>query len=416
MKNVLFIMPFVPYPLTSGGHQGSFNGMAMLEGTANAYLLVECTESQYKRGEHKLIETALPFVHAIPYILPESRHTLKWYFNAICGKLGLTRKCKSSNNSVQVSDSTLELLHEPIRLFSKDKLAFINKCIEKYNIDIVQSEYFECISLVDSLPANVDKYFLHHELRYVRDELLLTQCKNATEEDRRLLKRRKEKEVELLNKYDVVITVSSIDAEKLKNDCVKTKIVPSFSVVSDAIKCDKVFPVEKCVSFVGPEGHYPNYDGVMWFLENCWEKLLKIDSEYSFKIVGKWTEETKLALSEKYKNLKFLGFVENLGEAIGGSTMVVPIKIGSGIRMKILEAARLNVPVVSTVVGAEGLPLEDGVHAFITDDVDQFIDDIIKLQDETLRKKFVATTNDLIADRYSFDAIKKSRLYIYKDA
>lgn len=406
-------MPFVPYPLTSGGHQGSFNGMAMLDGTASAYLLVDCTESQYKRGEHKLIESALPFVHAIPYIQPESRHTLKWYLRAIGNKLGLLGKYKDNSNE-QVSDSNLDLLHEPIRTFSKDKLAFINKCIQKYNIDIVQSEYFECISLVDYLPSNVDKYFLHHELRYVRDELLLKQCKNATEEDKPLLKNRKEKEIALLNKYDVVITVSSIDAEKLKQDGVNTKIVPSFSVVSDSIKCDRIFPVEKTISFVGPEGHYPNYDGVIWFLENCWERLLQKDSEYYFKIVGKWSEETKRVLSEKYKNVRFLGFVENLGEAIGGSTMVVPIKIGSGIRMKILEAARLNVPVVSTVIGAEGLPLENGMHAFITDDVEQFVDDIIKLQDESLRNKFVDSTNELISDRYSFDAIKKSRLFIYR--
>lgn len=412
MKNVLFIMPFVPYPLTSGGHQGSFNGMAMLEGIANVYILVDCTESQYKRGEYKLIEKALPFVHAVPYILPESRHTLRWYARAILGKLGLKRhKAMSQDNP-----SILELLHEPIRRLSNEKIAFIRQCIDKYNIDIVQSEYFECISVIDSLPDNVKKYFLHHELRYVRDELLFRQCDNATDDDKKLLANRKNMEINFLNKYDVIITVSSIDAEKLKNDGVTTEVVPSFSIVSDAIKYEENMPVEKTISFVGPEGHFPNYEGVIWFLENCWNNLLEKDQDYNFKIVGKWTEDTKIALSEKYKNIHFLGFVENLSKAIGGSTMIVPIKIGSGIRMKILEAARLNIPVVSTIVGAEGLPLENGIHAFITDDAQQFVDDIICLQDKTFRSKFVDSTNELISERYSLNAIKKSRLFLYQDA
>ena len=94
--------------------------------------------------------------------------------------------------------------------------------------------------------------------------------------------------------------------------------------------------------------------------------------------------------------------------------MIVPLKIGSGIRMKILEAAQLEVPVVVTPVGAEGLPVKDGTHAFITDDAETFVDDIFKLQNIELQHELVRNMKEVIEKNYSLAALKENRKALYK--
>ena len=94
--------------------------------------------------------------------------------------------------------------------------------------------------------------------------------------------------------------------------------------------------------------------------------------------------------------------------------MIVPINIGSGIRMKILEGTSRGIPFISTTVGAEGIPVKDGEHCFITDDPDTFVNDIIKLQDTELQIKFVKAANDMVNECYSVKALRKNRLEIYQ--
>jgi glycosyltransferase involved in cell wall biosynthesis len=173
--------------------------------------------------------------------------------------------------------------------------------------------------------------------------------------------------------------------------------------------------IRKVLSYVGPEMHYPNYDGIMWFLENCWPLLQAKDQEYTMQIIGLWSEQTATELAEKYHNkVKCVGFVDDLGEALSGTTMIVPLNIGSGIRMKILEAAQLNVPVVTTSVGGEGLPLKDGENSYVADEPNLFVDDILNLQDKSLREKFVTNLRKEIATKYSLQALKDSRISLYQ--
>ena len=93
--------------------------------------------------------------------------------------------------------------------------------------------------------------------------------------------------------------------------------------------------------------------------------------------------------------------------------MVVPINVGSGIRMKILEAISQGIPVVSTVIGAQGLPLEDQIDCFITDDVQTFVLDILKLKDVDTQQRMVKNAQKKIIKSYSFPNMKTSRLKLY---
>ena len=93
--------------------------------------------------------------------------------------------------------------------------------------------------------------------------------------------------------------------------------------------------------------------------------------------------------------------------------MIVPITIGSGIRMKILEAASRGVPFVTTTVGVEGIPVENGVHCFVADTPGDFFEAVVKLQDTELRRRFAVNANQLVKKCFSVEALRKNRLDIY---
>lgn len=413
MKNVLIIPPFNPYPLVSGGHQGIFNGIAILRDIANVYVYIETTESKHKRGEDKALEIVLPFVHVLPCIEPTSRHTFMWYVNVLWNKISkfIPRR---KETQIYNENKTPQLLFRSIDDIPEHRRQFILDAIQRYQIDIVQVDMMTNIKLVNYLPKDVRKIFIQHEIKFVRDELLLQTMDNITPEQQEQYIQGKQEEIELHNRYDYVVTVSPIDAEKLKEAGVTSTIVPSISVVNHVDNVEGKKPISKILSYVGPEMHYPNYDGVMWFLDNCWPNLMKLDDEYTFQIIGLWSDDTANELLTKYNGkVKCVGFVENLAEALDGTTMIVPLNIGSGIRMKILEAAQMNVPVVTTPVGGEGLPLTDGENCFITNNVDEFVADIIKLQDKVLRDKFVTNIRITIADKYSLQALRDNRKHIY---
>ena len=108
-----------------------------------------------------------------------------------------------------------------------------------------------------------------------------------------------------------------------------------------------------------------------------------------------------------------MGFVENLESAIQNTIMIVPITIGSGIRMKILEASSLGIPFVSTSIGAEGIPIETSKHCLIADNPFDFVEAIIQLKDKEKRFMFTQNAYQLINEKYSLPALRKNRIMLY---
>ncbi len=416
MKNILIIPPFNPYPLVSGGHQAIFNGIAILKDVANVYMITPVTESQYKRGEHNAILAELPFVHVIPFILPESRHNLAWYWKVFKNKLNkyVPKLITSSKVSIPNEETTtLFSINDWIGDTYEEEIKLVQKTINTYHIDIVQCEMIPTLTLCDYIPNSIKKIFVHHELRFVRNELLLKQHQEASKQLLDEVRADRENEIRYLNKYDEVITLSEVDTQKLREAGVTVPICTSFAVVREIPQLHLVVPSRKHIVFIGPEFHAPNREGVMWFLEHCWNNILSDDSSYQFDIIGKWSEETASMLANTYQRVACLGFVDDLRSAMDGATMIVPILVGSGIRMKILESAQWGVPIVTTSVGAEGLPLENEKHVYLADTPDQFVKAIIAFENQDKRKACTQAILTDILPKYSLPALKTNRLNCY---
>lgn len=408
-KNLLFVLPFLPYPLVSGGHQAIYNGIMAVKDNFNIFIAYYVSYG-FDEAAAKAFQNLVPNATLLPM---DTRYKAPNFKARVINKLQrmLAAEAKKCNPTDKNAKYDLWLWSNRPQPAKWEK--FIWDVCSKYQIDIVQVEMPWISSFILSLPDTVKKVYVHHELAFVKhglefkddpDNLYAQTCYKHTLAS----------EINMLNHADHIITLSPIDKQKLEEQGVSTPISASFAVVNTDSQFTPFVSDDRVLTFVGPDDNIPNRVGLRWFLDNCWKSLLSKDSSYRLKVIGKWREENKRAILKDYPEVEFLGFVDNLYETMKGSVMIVPITIGSGIRMKILEAASMGIPFVSTTVGAEGIPVKNGQDCFLTDEPYSFVEDIIKLQDKALRLQFIQNANSMVKEHYSLDALRKNRLEIYE--
>lgn len=407
---ILIIQPFIPYPLNTGGNQAMYNGIKAIYSNTDVYLTFETKNTQEDQENiYRLQEKLGGTVKIIPYIKEEIKenksilkeiHIFLWKIKLfILSFLGYSQNFKQEYKVWQGKYNAKD----------DSRVDFINRIIDKHKINIVQCEMLQTAPYALTLPPKVKKIFVHHEIGFIREELnVISKTKNPEiySEDLEIYKKN---EVEILNKFDCIITLSAIDTKKLKSAGVIVPIETSLAIVKFEPQKKIISEDYKTLTFVGPSCHNPNVVGIKWFLENCWHKLKSIDSEYKLQIIGNWEKVFVQEIKRNYSNIIFKGFVEDLSSTIQNTIMIVPITVGSGIRMKILEACVNGVPVISTSVGAEGLPLIDGEDCLIANTPENFINSILKMKDKNLRMQFIHNSMKKIIELYSFDTLKRNR-------
>lgn len=404
MKNLLVVFPHLIYPLDSGGAQAIFNGIQAVKSHYRVFIVYFEGRKDHHPKEREALANLLEGVTILPYFYSANKlHKIKAAEARLESRiLGNMREWK-------------DLSWANCQLPMEGYMSFVNQVIREKSIDLVQLEMMESLPLVLSIPDSVKKIFVHHELRFVRNELRLKamdapNCFNqATVEMKRIL------EIGMLNRCDGVITLSETDQMKLQEAGVHVPVYSSFAIVQQHQISSQITEKDsRVLSFVGPEYHTPNFQGLLWFINNCWPVLKSKQPDYRLRIVGKWSESTRKDWQNRYDDLEFTGFVEDLAGTLYGTTMIVPILDGSGIRMKILEAASMKVPIVTTSVGCEGLPLKNGESCVIADTSEDFVDGILSLSDDEYRKTVIQEAYQVINNQYSLEALSRNRLSIYQ--
>lgn len=413
-KKILFVLPFLPYPLVSGGHQALFNGVLAVKDDYD----VSIAYPSIKKGAY--IEDKEGFVNRIPNVSLHpfcdinSEFSIIGTIKEVCRKLfGLFR---SKKNCTQLITKTWQETYLPPQ--NTNWICFINNICKKESFDIIQVEMPWMISQIFCLPDDCLKIYVHHELGFVMRQLQLDSLKNTGVLDGLVLPSKKFSdlnEISQLNLYDMVVTLSSVDANKLIKMGVSKPVRASFAVVNASMECENLFSAGKDLSFVGSDTHLPNYRGIVWFLENCWNKIKSQDKNIKLRIIGKWNEDNVEQLKSTYKDVEFLGFVDNLQSALSGTIMIVPILEGSGIRMKILEACSLGIPFVSTSIGAEGIPVINDEHCYLADTASDFVNAILMLQNVEIQQRFSINSSSMIKKSYSLEALRINRHEIYEE-
>ena len=432
-KKILFITPYVPYPLNSGGNQAFFNMVDYLRSRMSVSILLYPRHSSEKRNVNALKEKWPDVTFCLYAPQPEKdggqgprvRHPLylKWLLKA---HASLTRKIRRQQRKVVGQE---ELPRDwvrakstiPMSTFGGLEAGYVNYVaqVARSGFDIVQVEFYEMIALGYVLPEDVETIFVHHELRYVRNanEMRLFQEVNAM--DRLLYDVSRDYERAALCRYKHVITLTEVDRQQLAEFIGRAdRIHVSPAVVSLPEGDNRTFQPATThrLTFVGSEDHYPNLDAVLWFCHEVVPVLRRKGFRFSFQVIGNWHSPYVQALKKNCPELELVGYVEDLHAFQRGSVALVPIRIRAGMRMKIMDAISAGVPFVTTPKGVEGLDFRDGEECLTASDAPAFADAVIRLSDDTeLQERLSARAWKRLGELYDFPQLLRTRMAIYDD-
>jgi glycosyltransferase involved in cell wall biosynthesis len=132
------------------------------------------------------------------------------------------------------------------------------------------------------------------------------------------------------------------------------------------------------IVFSGNMEYHPNIDAVRYFAAEVWPLLRARHPELAWRLVGRNPEA--VAAFTAVPGIQVVGGVSDAVPELARSRIaVVPLRTGSGTRLKILEAWAAGLPVVSTRIGAEGLPVRDGEHLLLADSPGDFVQSVTRL-------------------------------------
>jgi len=214
-------------------------------------------------------------------------------------------------------------------------------------------------------------------------------------------------EADAFRRFDGVIFCSDLDAS------VGRELVPSVrsTVVPNAVDVDAFSPRPelpppdgRTVLFFGALNYFPNVDGILFFLREGWPLLAASHPECRLKIVGQ--HPTREILSFQGPRVEVTGRVDDVRPHLAAAAVtVVPLRIGGGTRLKIVEAMAMARPVVSTRVGAEGLDARHGEHLLLGDDAPGLAAAAGRvLDDPALGRALGQAGRRLVQQRYSWAA------------
>lgn len=242
-------------------------------------------------------------------------------------------------------------------------------------------------------------------------------------------KRVKRYEGWLLRTVDRVLAVTDIDRNLLeealrssngRNDGHEAPI----TVIPIAVDTEKLRPVNRKVGSknivtLGTLHYPPNADGIRWFFNEAFPLVKERVPDATLTIIGKNPPQDFIELAERNPGVvEVTGYVDDLRPYLEQSAlMVVPVRAGGGMRVRILEAFAYAMPVVTTTVGLEGIRGTPDHDVLVADTPVDFADRTIALlQNASLQEKLATNGRELAASRYDWQAVLSAMRPIYEAA
>lgn len=224
----------------------------------------------------------------------------------------------------------------------------------------------------------------------------------------------------MCRRFDRILTVSERDKEELALVCDEKDL---FSVIPNGVDIQYYAPrliqerYRTDLIYLGTMSGYMNVDAIIYFYENILPYIRKEIPDVKLTIAGAKPDKKLLNLAKIDKNVVVTGEVDDMRPYVGGSKVViVPLRIGAGTRLKILEAMAQGKPVVSTSVGCEGLEVTPDKDIIVADDPKEFANRTIDLlRDEGLRLKIGLDGRKLAATKYDWEIIVGKLYSVYEE-
>jgi sugar transferase (PEP-CTERM/EpsH1 system associated) len=217
-------------------------------------------------------------------------------------------------------------------------------------------------------------------------------------------------EEDTLRRFDGILAVSDADRETFARLYPEVAAKPTW-VVRTGVDTEYFVPSGEVAAgphlvFTGSMDWLPNEDAMLYFCHDILPLIREQEPAVTLSIVGRAPTPAVRALAEANR-IHITGRVDDVRPYMDEAAVyIVPLRIGGGTRLKIFEAMAAGKAVVSTTIGAEGLPVVAGEHALIADEPRAFADAVLSLLgDRAERRKLEAAARSLVVEHYDWSAV-----------
>ena len=387
---ILTITNEVPYPLISGAPLRTYNVLRRLADEHEVYLI--CFGSRDEQRED--IAHLLEFCQQVTVVRRKSLKKELW-------RVGIALKA---------------LLHgEPPELrlaFSGELAREIQDLVGQVEFDVVQIEHGSMGMYLEALPERLRRrsVWILHDIDFDKFKRLSLIARRSLDKSRlrvhaTMMRRWQPNQAA---RYGLCVTMSEADRRLLlsANSNLKVEVSPN------GVDTDKYRPLPEASSgsellFIGNMGYTPNADAAAYFCGDILPSIKKAVADAKLWIVGINPGSAVRRLESS--DVSVTGSVADVIPYYQRSRVcVVPLRAGSGTRLKILEAMALGRPVVSTSIGCEGLNVVHGEHILIADDATEFAAEVVKLlMHRDLRESIAKNAREFVVKAYDWEIITR---------
>lgn len=389
---VLIIGSRIPWPLHDGGAIATYNLLKGLseKGLQITYLSLN-TVKHFVSDD--VIKKEFAFLHKIR-----------------------TRKI---DTSIRVHKALMNLFgtesYNIQRFINEDFAKDIQDELNEGNYDILHFEGLFVAAYAELIKSNIPRILRQHNIEFRIWQTLASSAGFPKNIYLRLLARRLEEfETRISSAFQAIVSITEEDqflTRSLLNYTGRNICIPA----GIQEKPCPVQPIDPCsVYHIGSMEWMPNLKAMEWFHSGIWPMVMESRPEAKFYMAGKhmpefckkWNTENFIVAGEVPDQLQFIA---------GKSILVVPLKSGSGIRMKTIEGLMQGKAVVTTSLGALGLPLIHGEHCLIADTEIEFAASVSELiVNSALRERLSKSGQALVKYYYGNDSVTDKWLDFYK--
>lgn len=284
--------------------------------------------------------------------------------------------------------------------------------------DIIQVEGINMsiyIPFIKDTGKSLVSYRAHNVESEIWEELAEgTMCKAKRWYLRNLAARMKEYEEELIDLCDLIVPITEHDALFFRK---KGRDIPVFVCsfgINPEPEIQESLSNEQSVNYIGSLDWRPNQEGIAWFLEKVWPQVLEACPTINLRIAGR-NAPGWLTRKFNQENVRFEGEVKSADAFIrAGTILIVPLLSGSGVRVRIIQAMSLGIPVISTPKGIQGIGAQQGKELLVAHDPGEFKDHIVMLLNQgKTRNNLVNNANRFIREKYDNHKLTASLLEFY---
>ena len=363
-QRILFLTQLLPYPLNSGGKITIFKTLEFLAGGHDIDLVCHAWSRQdyahqeiFRRMTREFVMLDLSRKRPLPFFLLQNLRGEPYFvFRDVSRAMGAAVRRQLEKNSYDLVYTDIFMIpHIPAEYSGR-------RVLEKLNFEA------ELVSRFRTLHRNPAAKIL---LSFEAKNLLRFELESSAS-------------------VDTTVTLTEKDRQSLVErgaDGAKIVVIRPGTQVED-VRPVELDPGSMDIVHVGTAHWPPNVDGLTWFTGEVFPQVSREVPEARLRIIGKEPPRQVRRLHNG-KNIHVYGYVEDLSEIDRHTgVFIAPLRIGGGIRIKILEALAKALPVVTTSVGCEGIGVEPGRHLLVGDTAGDFARSVVKLLlDPPLRKR-----------------------------